>query len=60
MPVLYATNEFDIRRQAMADALSRYSESAGRIDESIDDILARADKILAWYLRDATTQEIAP
>lgn len=61
MALLYLTSEQEIRRQAMSDALSRYpGEVVGRAGESLDDILARADKILAWYLRDATSQEIKP
>lgn len=45
---LYATNIFDIRRQAFLDArLTPLSDN-----EPVECLLERADTILAWYLRD--------
>jgi hypothetical protein len=54
MAVMYATNEFEIRQAAMRDALSRCPSHG----EPVEQILERADKILAWYTRAADTQEI--
>ncbi len=52
MEHLYATNIFDIRRQAMVEA--QMTAASG---EPAEKLLERADKFLEWYLSDLPSKE---